>query len=96
MLGLATRITATGTVADISVPMLEVARAWLVPDGAATPDFRQIDARTGDLREGAFDAVFSRFGVARALRRSQDWRARCLRLGRGSRRMERAQRASRS
>jgi len=64
-LELAARVTATGAVsgADISVPMLEVARARLVPDGAATPDFRQVDAQTGDLGEGSFDAVFSRFGV---------------------------------
>ena len=64
-LELATRVTGSGAVigADISVPMLEVARARLVPTGAATPDFRQIDAQTGDLGEGAFDAVFSRFGV---------------------------------
>ena len=64
-LELATRVTASGAVsgADISVPMLEVARARLVPDGAATPVFHQVDAQTGDLGEGAFDAVFSRFGV---------------------------------
>ena len=64
-LELATRVTATGAVfgADISLPMLEVARARPVPNGAATPDFRQVDAQSGKLGEGAFDAVFSRFGV---------------------------------
>ena len=64
-LELATRVTATGAVfgADISLPMLEVARARPVPNGAATPDFRQVDAQSGELGEGAFDAVFSRFGV---------------------------------
>ena len=64
-LELATRVTATGAVfgADISVPMLAVARARVVPGGAATPDFRQVDAQTGELGEGVYDAVFSRFGV---------------------------------
>ena len=64
-LELATRVTATGAVtgADISVPMLEVARKRVVPPGAATPQFRQVDAQTGDLGEGVFNAVFSRFGV---------------------------------
>jgi SAM-dependent methyltransferase len=64
-LELATRVTASGAVvgADISIPMLEVARARAVPADAATPDFRVVDAQTGALGEGAFDAVFSRFGV---------------------------------
>ena len=64
-LELATRVTASGAVtgADISVPMLEVARKRVVPPGAATPQFRQVDAQTGDLGEGVFNAVFSRFGV---------------------------------
>jgi SAM-dependent methyltransferase len=48
---------------DISAPMLEVARRRAVPSGAAQPEFRQIDAQTGDLGEHAFDAMFSRFGV---------------------------------
>ncbi|MBV8653509.1 MAG: methyltransferase domain-containing protein [Alphaproteobacteria bacterium] len=48
---------------DISAPMLEVARHRAVPSGAARPEFRQIDAQTGDLGEQAFDAMFSRFGV---------------------------------
>ena len=64
-LELATRVTASGAVtgADISVPMLEVARARVVPGGAALPDFHQVDAQSGELGEGVFDAVFSRFGV---------------------------------
>lgn len=64
-LELATRVTASGGVigADISLPMLEVARSRLVPPGAAKPDFRQVDAQSGELGEGSFDAVFSRFGV---------------------------------
>lgn len=64
-LELATRVTASGVVvgADISVPMLEVARARPAPRGGATPDFRQLDVQSGELGEGVFDAVFSRFGV---------------------------------
>lgn len=62
---LAERVGAGGAVvgADISQPMLEVARGRVVPDGAAMPEFREIDAQTGDLGEGVFDAAFSRFGV---------------------------------
>ena len=64
-LELAARVTASGAVTgvDISVPMLDVARLRVVPVGAATPDFRQVDAQTGALGEGVFDAAFSRFGV---------------------------------
>ena len=64
-LELATLVTASGAVigADISAPMLEVARSRLVPAGAATPNFQQVDAQSGELGEGVFDAVFSRFGV---------------------------------
>jgi ubiquinone/menaquinone biosynthesis C-methylase UbiE len=64
-LELASRVTGSGAVtgADISAPMLDVARARTVHAGTATPDFRQVDAQTGDLGEGAYDAVFSRFGV---------------------------------
>ncbi len=64
-LELAARVTSSGAVtgADISQPMLEVARARVVPGGSATPEFRQVDAQTGDLGEGVFDAAFSRFGV---------------------------------
>ena len=49
--------------ADISATMLAVARARPVPSTSARPDFREIDAQTGDLGGGMFDAVFSRFGV---------------------------------
>jgi len=48
---------------DISEPMLEVARARPLPDGAVSPTFLNCDAQTGDLGEAVFDAVFSRFGV---------------------------------
>jgi SAM-dependent methyltransferase len=58
-------VGASGTVvgADISATMLAVARARPVPATSARPRFRQIDAQTGDLGRGAFDAAFSRFGV---------------------------------
>ncbi len=49
--------------ADISAPMLEVAKNRPPPHGAARLDFRRIDAQTGDLGRAAFDAAFSRFGV---------------------------------
>jgi hypothetical protein len=43
--------------------MLTVAqrRPRQVPD--LPVDFRQLDAQTGDLGQGVFDAAFSRFGV---------------------------------
>jgi SAM-dependent methyltransferase len=64
-LQLAAAVGGSGTVvgADISAPMLAVARARPVPPTSAKPDFREVDAQTGDLGRGAFDAVFSRFGV---------------------------------
>jgi SAM-dependent methyltransferase len=64
-LQLASRVTSAGAVVgvDISVPMLAVARARPIPADAATPAFREVDAQTGDLGEGVFDAAFSRFGV---------------------------------
>jgi SAM-dependent methyltransferase len=43
--------------------MLEVARRRPLPDGAAQPDFREADAQSDRLGDGAFDAAFSRFGV---------------------------------
>lgn len=49
--------------ADISVPMLEVARSRPTPAGGARPQFRRLDAQTEDLGRSAFDAAFSRFGV---------------------------------
>ena len=64
-MSLAERVGAGGAVtgADISQPMLEVARARSTPAGAASPVFRQVDAQTGDLGEAVFDAAYSRFGV---------------------------------
>jgi SAM-dependent methyltransferase len=64
-LELAARVGASGAVTgiDISAPMLEVALRRVAPAGAAQPEFRQIDAQTGDLGDAAFDAAFSRFGI---------------------------------
>jgi len=64
-LALAERVGGSGGVtgADISQPMLEVARARPAPAGGAKPRFVEIDAQTGDLGEGVFDGAFSRFGV---------------------------------
>ena len=64
-MALAERVGTSGAVtgADISRPMLEVARGRAVPAGAATPSFVEIDAQTGDLGERLFDGAFSRFGV---------------------------------
>ena len=62
---LAGRVGVSGAVVgiDISEPMLGVARARTIAPASATPQFRQVDAQTGDLGQGGFDAVFSRFGV---------------------------------
>jgi SAM-dependent methyltransferase len=62
-MALAERVGASGAVtgADISRPMLEVARARPLPTGARQPEFREADAQSDAL--GAFDAAFSRFGV---------------------------------
>lgn len=62
---LARQVGADGAVlgVDISRSMLEIARSRAGPAGGATPEFREIDAQTGDLGEDVFDAVFSRFGV---------------------------------
>ena len=49
--------------ADISAPMLEIARARPVPAGAVAPVFEQADAQVARFGDGAFDAAFSRFGV---------------------------------
>ena len=64
-LALAERVGAAGAVTgvDISRPMLGVARGRPVPAGAATPRFNEADVQTADLGAGAYDAVFSRFGV---------------------------------
>jgi|HubBroStandDraft_2_1064218.scaffolds.fasta_scaffold66448_3 SAM-dependent methyltransferase len=62
---LAEKVGSAGSVvaADISRPMLEMARRRPLPDGAARPDFRESDAQSDRLGDGAFDAAFSRFGV---------------------------------
>jgi SAM-dependent methyltransferase len=64
-LQLAARVGPSGAVVgvDISKPMLEVARRRPLPQGAAAPEFRELDVQTGDLGRAAFDAAFSRFGV---------------------------------
>ena len=64
-LALAARVRPTGAVVgvDISEPMLDVAlhRSRSSPDLQVA--FRKLDAQTGDLGHGFFDAAFSRFGV---------------------------------
>jgi SAM-dependent methyltransferase len=62
---LADRVGRVGAVvgADISRPMLDVARRRTVQAEAASPNFREVDAQSEDLGTGTFDAAFSRFGV---------------------------------
>ena len=64
-LALAARVRPTGLVlgVDISEPMLDVAlrRPRSAPDLQVA--FRKLDAQTGALGHGRFDAAFSRFGV---------------------------------
>ncbi len=63
-LALAARVGPTGSVVgvDISEPMLDVALHR--PRSADLQvAFRKLDAQTGDLGHGFFDAAFSRFGV---------------------------------
>jgi ubiquinone/menaquinone biosynthesis C-methylase UbiE len=63
-LALAARVRPTGSVVgvDISEPMLDVAlRRPRSADLQVV--FRKLDAQTGDLGHGFFDAAFSRFGV---------------------------------
>jgi SAM-dependent methyltransferase len=64
-LELAARVGPGGGVdgVDISRPMLAVARRRPLPRGAAAVQFREVDAQTGELGRGEFDAAFSRFGV---------------------------------
>jgi SAM-dependent methyltransferase len=64
-LALAVRAGPTGAVVgvDISKPMLEVALRRPRPAPDLRVAFRQMDAQTGDLGRGIFDAAFSRFGV---------------------------------
>lgn len=62
---LAARVGATGRVVgvDISKPMLGVARRRPLPPGIVRPEFREVDAQSGNLGLGIFDAAYSRFGV---------------------------------
>jgi SAM-dependent methyltransferase len=62
---LAARVAPKGSVLgiDISKPMLEVARQRPRPAPHLPVVFRQVDAQTGNLGLGLFDAAFSRFGV---------------------------------
>ncbi len=64
-LELAEWVGAAGAVTgvDISAPMLAVAKARTIPEGAATPLFLERDAQEADLGQGVYDAIFSRFGV---------------------------------
>jgi len=64
-LALAGRVGRQGAVTgvDISKPMLEVARKRPRPAADLQLAFRQVDAQSGDLGRGTFDAAFSRFGV---------------------------------
>ncbi len=48
---------------DISRPMLAAARRRQTPSGAVTIDFREGDAQVATIERGAYDVVFSRFGV---------------------------------
>lgn len=62
---LAGRVGPSGAVlgVDISEPMLGVARARNPGQVGKPPEFRKLDAQTGYLGAGRFDAAFSRFGV---------------------------------
>lgn len=62
---LAARVAPTGSVLgiDLSQPMLEVARQRPRPAANLRVEFRQLDAQTGMIGRGIFDAAFSRFGV---------------------------------
>ena len=64
-LALAERVAPSGVVTgvDISAPMLEVARHRPRAAADLALEFRLADAQTEDLGAGAFDALFSRFGV---------------------------------
>ena len=64
-LQLAARVGARGRVlgVDISGPMLARARARAAAAPAARMEFLLADAQTAALERGAFDLVFSRFGV---------------------------------
>jgi ubiquinone/menaquinone biosynthesis C-methylase UbiE len=62
---LALRVGPRGAIvgADISAPLLAVARQRPLPAEAAAIQFHRLDAQTADLGRDRFDAAFSRFGV---------------------------------
>jgi SAM-dependent methyltransferase len=64
-LELASRVGKEGSVlgVDISAPMLDVARQRPLSGAGLRPQFREVDAQSGDLGRAVFDAAFSRFGV---------------------------------
>lgn len=64
-LQLAQAVGPTGRVlgVDISHPMLEVARRRAAAEGVSNVAFLEADAQAHPLEAGAFDAIFSRFGV---------------------------------
>jgi SAM-dependent methyltransferase len=64
-LELASRVGPAGAVLglDISQPMLAVARSRAAAAGVKQVELREADAQTHALPEGAFAAIFSRFGV---------------------------------
>jgi SAM-dependent methyltransferase len=64
-MALAARVGPGGAVlgVDISRPMLEVARRRVAAQGLAQVTLTEADAQTHAFAPGAFDAVFSRFGV---------------------------------
>ncbi len=64
-LELARRVGPSGVVTgvDISRPMLDVARSRAAPAGCGAVEFLEADAQTHAFAPGAYDAVFSRFGV---------------------------------
>lgn len=64
-LALAHKVAPDGHVTgvDISQPMLEIARRRASALPAGLISFQQADAQTADLGGGAYDAVYSRFGV---------------------------------
>ena len=64
-LALAARVGPTGSVVgvDISSPMLALAQRRLSQTPNLPVVFQQLDAQTGALGQGVFDAAFSRFGL---------------------------------
>lgn len=64
-LQLARGVAPGGTIVglDISAPMLAVARRRAAAEGVTGVEFVEADAQTHAFDKGAFDAIFSRFGV---------------------------------